>query len=125
MSILTFYHSDESSSIDSNSRRIVEIKNGDTIEKHVGHVWNVLTVDEKYLMYCESEVAENFITQYGYQFRSASRSFFYSCYCKCLINPSMQSCVNIITSSIQHYMRAISKYMRTHKEIRDKLTDTT
>ena len=37
-SILAFCHSDEISSMQSNSRRIIDIKNGDTIENHVGRV---------------------------------------------------------------------------------------
>ena len=35
-----------------------------------------------------------------------------------------QSCVDIIKSAMQHYMRAISKYVRTNKTIRDQLTTT-
>ena len=52
-SILTFCHSDDSSFVGSNSHRIIDIKNIDTLEKHAGRLWNVFTVDEIYLMYCE------------------------------------------------------------------------
>ena len=73
----TFYHSDESSAIDSNSQRIIDIKRGDVIEKYMGCIWNVLTVDEKYLLYCESEVVEKFSSQYGDQFKTPSQSLFH------------------------------------------------
>ena len=35
----------------------------------------------------------------------------------------MQSCVDIYMSAAIQYMRAISKFIRTHKEIRDTLTE--
>ena len=41
------------------------------------------------------------------------------------MNPSMHSCVDITASSMNHYTRTISKYIRTSKEVRQKLTDTT
>ena len=35
----------------------------------------------------------------------------------------MQACVDIIRSALQHYMRAISKFIRVNKEIRVELTN--
>jgi hypothetical protein len=35
-SVKDFCHSDESSTIDSNSKRLVEVKSGDKVEKHIG-----------------------------------------------------------------------------------------
>ena len=42
-----FCHSDEASSFDSNSRRIVEVEKDGKLEKHFGRVWNVPTVREQ------------------------------------------------------------------------------
>ena len=116
-----FCHSEESSSIDSNSKRMVEVKRGQEIELHVGRVWNVLTVTEQYNLFLESEILEKTKNLHP-EFISPSRSFFYKNRCHCVAVPTMQSCVDIITSATQHYMRCIAKYVRTNKEIRDQLT---
>ena len=57
-SILCFCHSDDSLTIDSNSKRIVEVKIADKVEKYVGRVWAVLTIDEQYSLFVESELVE-------------------------------------------------------------------
>ena len=119
--IAAFCHSEESSSIDSNSKRMVEVKRGQEIELHVGRVWNVLTVTEQYNLFMESETLENSKNLHA-DFVSPSRSFFYKHRCPCVAVPTMQSCVDIITSATQHYMRGIAKYVRTNKEIREKMT---
>jgi len=119
--IATFFHSDKSSSIDSNSKRMVEVKRGDEVELHAGRVWIVSTVTEQYNLFLESEILENTKNLHA-NFISPSRSFFYQHRCPCITKPTMQSCVDIITSATQHYMRGIAKYIRTNKEIRDQLT---
>ena len=121
-SIIKFSHSDESSTIDSNSRRVVKIEKEGLIEEHVGRVWCALTVDEKYLMYTKSEVVEDHFSQYGDEFVVPGRSFFHKHCCPCVRNPSMQSCVDTRISKMEHYMRAIAKYIRKHTEVRDQLT---
>ena len=45
--VLDFCHSEDSSSIDSNSRKIIDV-NG---EKHVGRVWLAKTINEQYKMF--------------------------------------------------------------------------
>ena len=42
--IVALYHSDESLSIDSTSKRMVEVNRGEEIELHVGRVWSASTV---------------------------------------------------------------------------------
>ena len=42
-SVIDFCHSNESSSIDSNSKRVLELKRRGIIEKHVGRMWAVST----------------------------------------------------------------------------------
>ena len=122
--ILTFCHSDESSTIDSNSKRLVEVIRDGKIERHVGRVWAVRTIDEQYTLFCESDtVADNLAL--NSDFKIPSRSYFYSHRCPCVALPTMQSCVDIKMSSCAHYMRAIGKYIRQNKNIRDKLTSQT
>ena len=43
--VLTFCHSDESSRIDLNSKRLVEVIRDGKTERHVGRVWAVRTID--------------------------------------------------------------------------------
>ena len=69
-------HSDESSSINSNSKCIVEVKRGDEVELHAGRVWNISTVTEQYNLFLESDILENTTNLHG-DFIAPSCSFFY------------------------------------------------
>ena len=120
-SILAFCHSEESSAIDSNSKRVVKVLVDGEEENHVARVWNALTLDEKYSLYKESSVVEDYINANGNAFRLPSRSFFYKYTCACLTNPTMQSCVDIIVSGMHHYMKAISKFIRQNPQIKQQL----
>ena len=51
-SIYDLYHSEKSSTIESNSRKIIEV-NG---EKHVGRVWLVPTIKEQYNLFKQSDI---------------------------------------------------------------------
>ena len=62
-SILTFCYLDESSSIDSNLRRTVDVVINGIAEKHIGLVQNIIRVDEKYLLFKQSEILEDFIAK--------------------------------------------------------------
>ena len=95
--MLSFFHSDESSSIDSNSRRLIDVEVNCSIERHVGRAWNMMTIDEKHAVCCPSDVAESFNNQHPHLSPSC-RGFFHQNCCKHLKNPSSQSCVEIITS---------------------------
>ena len=117
-----FCHCDESSNIDSNSRRTVKVTNEDGIvEKHVGRVWLVSTVDEQYNLFLNSETVQNYLTLHQ-SFIVPSRSFFYRRRCPCITNPSLQSCVDIIRSSLKHYISALSRYIHKNKDVKDQLT---
>ena len=102
-----FCHSEDSSSIDSNSRKIITI-NG---RPHVGRVWLAKTIDEQYQMFLVSDVLENITTQES-QFHVPSKSFFYHNRCPCVSSPVLQSCVDIHMSKCMHYMRALGKFIR-------------
>ena len=58
-------------------------------------------------------------------FMAPSRSFFISARCPCVSAPVMQSCVDITTSVVIHYMRAIGKFIRNNKDISTKLKQCT
>ena len=105
--------------------QLIEVEFGDIVEKHVGRVWGALTVSEKYLTFCSSEVVENFKDNYGDDYIVPSRSFFHKYCCPCVRNPSMQSCVDITTSTMEHYMRALAKYIRNNRALRNGLTNST
>ena len=115
-SIAEFCHSDESSSIDSNSRKIIIVAG----EQHVGRVWSVKTVNEQYSLFKQSEVIERYIDRYP-DFVIPSRSTFIKYRCACVSPPVMQSCVDICTSGLMHYMRALAKFVRKRSDIRDQL----
>ena len=105
--VLEFCHSDDSSSIDSNSRKIITI---DGIP-HVGRVWLAKTIDEQYQMFLVSDVLQNMTTQEP-QFHVPSKSFFYHNRCPCVSVPVLQSCVDIRMSKCMHYIRALGKVIR-------------
>ena len=114
--ISEFCHSDESSVIDSNSRKIVTVKG----EKHVGRVWVVPTVREQYRLFQNSDTVEKY-KKLDTHFTIPSESFFYHNRCPCVSRPVMQSCVDLRTSQLQHYMRAIGKYIRAHPLVSEKI----
>ena len=57
--VLDFCHSEDSLSIDSNSRKIIDV-NG---KKHVGRVWLAKTINEQYKMFLTSEIVEDNLRQ--------------------------------------------------------------
>ena len=67
----TFCHCDDSSSIDSNSRKVVIVGE----EKHAARVWRVKTVNEQYDMFINSTTLDNYKNTYS-DFTTPSRSFF-------------------------------------------------
>ena len=54
--VIEFFHSDESSSIDSNSRKILRINREDC----VGWVWSIKIVEEQYRLFEQSDIIENY-----------------------------------------------------------------
>ena len=121
--MIDFCHSDESSSIDSNSKRVLEIDRNGTIEKHVRRVWAASTIDEQYALFCQSDTVLEY-TAVHTKCKIPSRSLFYSRCCPCVANPAMQSCVDIYMSAVIQYIRSIYKFIRTNKEVCDSLTAT-
>ena len=111
--IADFCHSDDSSSIDSNSHKIITVDG----EKHVARVWHTKTVNEQYTLFLHSDVLHQYHQMHPH-FRTPSRSLFYHNRCKCVSAPVMQSCVDIHTSSLVHYMRAIGKFVRNNDSIK-------
>ena len=123
-SVYTFFHSDKSLSIDSNSRHLINVMIDNVTERHVGRVWNVSTINDQYALFLESETIEEFIVIYGSDFIIPSQSFFSQNQCYCIKNPMMQPCVDIINSTLLHLMRALSKYIRLNKSVKELLNGT-
>ena len=115
--VVEFCHSDESSSIDSNSRKVIRVGE----EDHAGRVWLVKTCNEQYDLFLFSETVKTYKARFGRRFKVTSRTFFLQNRCRCVSAPVMQSCVDIIKSSLYHNMKALSKFIRTNKQIREQL----
>ena len=114
-----FCHSDEASSIDTNQpNSFVLVDN----VKHVKRVWQYNTVHDLYLIFKQSEVVQQ-MKQIHPTFVIPSYSFFRNNLCKCCSKPKMQSCVDITTSSVNHYMKALQRYISANRHIREKLHD--
>ena len=120
-SILDFCHSDESSSIESNSKYVLEIDRKGTIEKYVGRVWAICTINKQYALCCQSDTVLEY-TAVHTEYEIPIRNCFYLRRCPCVANSTMQACVDIYMSVAIQCMRVISKFIRTNKEIHDTLT---
>ena len=94
------------------------------IERHVGRVWSVHTIDEQFTLFCESDTVVDHL-DFNSDFKIPSRRYFHSHQCPYVSLPKMQSCVDIKMSSCAHYMRAVGKYIRQNKNIREELTSQT
>ena len=70
-SVLDFCHSDEGSSIDSNLHKVVTINNVD----HAARVWSVMTVNEQYELFKQSDIVEEF-TRLHSNYVTPLRTFF-------------------------------------------------
>ena len=118
-----FCHSDESLRINSNSHHIVDVDlpNGD-VEKHVGRVWSVLTINEHYELFKKSITVSQYRFMYEDEgFVCPGRTFFHQNKCKCNRKPSTQSCVDLIFSSMQHYMRDLDNFLRANCMFKQQL----
>ena len=70
--VLDFCHSDESSSIGSKSRKIIIVSK----VKHVGRVWSAKTINEQYMMFLTSDIADEYKANNA-ELPLPSLSFFY------------------------------------------------
>ena len=117
-SVKDFCHHDEGSAIDSNStRKAVEVDDG---EKHVPRAWLAKTCDEQYALFKQSATVEQYKATHE-NYKVPSRSFFLENRCPCVGLPTMQSCVNLRVSSLMHYARALAKFIRNNKDVKEAL----
>ena len=121
--VLDFCHSNEASQIDSNLHRIVDVVLPEgKIEKHVGRVWSVLTVDEQHTLFKQSKTIQGYTFLHSDDgFRVPSRTFFHKYKCKCIRRPTTQSCVDITVSTLQHLMRALEKFLQANRSFKRQL----
>ena len=115
-SVLDFCHSDDSSSIDSNSHKTIIVNK----VKHIGRVWSANKINEQYMMFLTSDIADEY-KQNSAEFPLPSLSFFYHNRCPCVSPPVMQSCVDIIMSTAMHYMWSLNKVSRKRPELKEQL----
>ena len=108
---IIFCHSEDASIIYSNSRSAINLIVDWSTDKHNSRSWNAITVDERYAVCYQSHDVEDFIIKHPNYFRR-------SC-CSCAHNPSIQSCVDSNKSSMQHYVKEISRHARENKETQE------
>ena len=67
-SVYTFCHSHKSSSVDSHSRRMINVMVDNISERHAGKVWDASIVNDQYTLFLESSTIEDCIARYGSEF---------------------------------------------------------
>ena len=83
-----FFCSHESSNIDSNSIRLVAVKNENIVERRVRRVWIFSTIDEQYALVYKSDTMQTYLQLYP-NFKIPSCSYFYDLCCSYADNPTM------------------------------------
>ena len=77
-------------------------------------------------MFLQSTTLKDYInTNSVFHTPSCSYFFFFDNRYKYMLAPMMQSCVDITTSAMLHYMRAICKFIRINKDISNALDECT
>ena len=115
-SINDFCHSDEGSSIDSNSHKVFELEDG---SKHPRRIFRVKTIKENYSIFVQSEVVEQF-KNINPNYKTPSLSTFKRNLCPCLSTPTMMSCVDINTSGLCYYMKGLGDFFEKEKILENK-----
>eukprot|EP00957_Ditylum_brightwellii_P148672 11319167-Ditylum_brightwellii.AAC.1 len=112
--VVDFCHSKDASRIDTNLYRCIDVRgNNGEIEKHVGRVWNVPTVRKQYSLFKQSATVAKYKEQYGNNFTKPGITFFFYKLCKCVKDPTRQSCVDIPMSGLKHIMGGLHNYLST------------
>ena len=123
-SIYDFVHSDEATRLDSNSQRCVCAMVDGVKVKHPDRIWDMTTWHEKHIVFVQSDVIKTYQENYP-TFKVPSPSSLCRHYCKCVINPSSDSSVEIIKSSLCNYLTAIFKKITHNKDLSTKLSNCT
>ena len=76
---------------------------------------------EYYELFKQIEIITHYLQNYS-NFKILSLSTFYNNSCPCIINPKVDSCVDIIKSSLFHYSRAIAKSIQNNIDLRNQLS---
>ena len=111
-----FCHSDLYSRVDS-KYGITEVLNHLTGQK-VGHqrrVWELLTIDDKYDSFKSSEIMKEY--QCRHPNLTIGRTRFAEYICKCTRNPTEESCVDVILTSVSEKMRAMGNVLDTKRSL--------
>ena len=116
-SIDLFSHSEELSSIDSNSFNVIMVRDS----PHPQRVWRVKTDIEQYSLFKQSDIVQDFKRIHGDKYITPSLSTFLRNRCKCIRKPTMMSCVDVNTSALTHYMKAVDRFIAKNKSVQDKL----
>ena len=114
--MLDLCHSDDSSSIDYNSRKIILVDN----VKHIGRVWSAKTIKQQCLTFFLSNIADEYKHD-NEQCTLPSMFYFYYNRYPCVSPPVLQSCVGIHMSGAIHYIRTLNKVSRKRPELKEQL----
>ena len=119
-----FFHSNEASRVESNSMRCMVITHNGSAEKHPGRAWDVSTWKEHWKLFYESDTAKQ-CQLVNPNMKLLSPTTFYRKSCKCLTNPKVESCVDIIKSSQFHYQGAMHKHLQKRTDTKEVLSNCT
>jgi hypothetical protein len=114
-------HSNESSNLDTDSYRVVKVKDDATTgitEAHPFRVWRESNLETQYKS-LESTVYVTF--QQTYIDKTIGKEMFRLSLCKCVGNPGPQSCVDLHSSQLNHYIRAIHKATTSNTVVKSLL----
>ena len=116
-----FVHSDEASRLDSNSKRVVTVKDLEGSKaKHARRTWEDSTWGENHTLFSQSEIVRDYLAKHQ-NYKIQSFTSFYKNSSKYIINPSHESCVDAIKSRMHHHKKAIFKELSHDQELKHQL----
>jgi hypothetical protein len=116
-----FCHSEEGSRLDTQSYRVFTVPNLETgkPEKHPLRVWNTLGLDNRHRSFLDSKIYKRF-TEIN-PGKTICKEVFRLCVCKCVRDPTPESCVDLLFSGLYEYMQAIKQAISTREFVQKRI----
>ena len=118
--VLEWCHSEEGTMLDTESYRCYLIKDtiSGVVEKHPVRVFKEVTMEKRFNSFLESSVYASFQSFYS---RNIGKEVFRLSLCRCVRDPSPESCTDLIFSSLQEYMYALRTATQFNKVIKARV----
>lgn len=121
-----FCHSDEGSRLDTNSYRVYKLPwldKGGEVGSHQQKIWHEKYMTNHYKDFAKSNAYAKFRRQQqeNGQRDTISETVFRNNVCKCVRDPSPESCVDLLMSGLSEYMKAITKAVTRNKVTANRL----